>query len=113
MLLIENRLFAQISHFFIDNATVNKKEIDTSVVPHSSGHFITKMESYLYLGVHLDMNQNPIVLQFPWKRKSTPKISLQIRTQHVELCIHAKFQIDIFFYVEKVFSGGIPLLVAF
>ena len=49
MLLIENRLFAQISHFFIDNATLNKKEIDKSVVPHSSGHFITKMESNLCL----------------------------------------------------------------
>ena len=47
MLLTENRLFAQISHFFIDNTTLNKKEIDKSVVLHSSGHFITKMESYL------------------------------------------------------------------
>ena len=47
MLLTENRLFAQISHFFIDNTTLNKKEIDKSVVLHSSGHFIIKMESYL------------------------------------------------------------------
>ena len=59
-------------------------------------------------GVHLDMNQNPIVLLFPWKRKATPKISLQIRAQHVKICINAKFQIDILFYVEKVFSGGNP-----
>ena len=45
-----------------------------------------------------------LYLIVPWKPKATSKMSLQILAEHIKFYILAKFQSDIFVYIEKSFS---------